>query len=62
MTSPDDVFQIGQPVWVVQRDGSWRPAEYIGEASGDVDVGKAFVIFVDAPNRGFVEVDLLRPR
>jgi hypothetical protein len=62
MTLPDDVFDVGQPVWVVQRDGSERPAEYVGQGPDEFDAGKAFVIFVDAPSRAFVEFDRLRPR
>jgi hypothetical protein len=57
-------FDIGQPVWVIQRDGTLRPAEYIGEASSACryDQGKALVIFVDAPDHDAVDVDRLRPR
>jgi hypothetical protein len=57
-------FHIGQPVWVLQRDGSLRPAEYVGEASSDCpyDQGKALVIFVDAPSHDAVDVGRLRPR
>jgi hypothetical protein len=60
----DRYFHIGQPVWVVQRDGSLRPAEYVGEASSECPngQGKALVIFPDAAGHDAVDIDRLRRR
>ncbi|MBV8430877.1 MAG: hypothetical protein JO244_06935 [Solirubrobacterales bacterium] len=65
MDSRDPHFRTGQPVWVVEPDGSSRAAEYIGEGerrrhrSG---APNALVIFVDASGAEVVEVSRLRPR
>ncbi len=56
-------FRTGQPVWAIEGDGPRRPAEYLGEGERRRERGRqAFVIFVDAPGGGVVDVDLLRPR
>lgn len=57
-------LRTGQPVCVVERDGSRRPAEYVGEATSACPQGrgKALVIYVDAPGHGIVDVDHLRRR
>jgi hypothetical protein len=56
----DRDFATGQPVWVVGRDGSKRPAEYVGKGGSADDLGglpKVFVIYVDAPGGEVVEAD-----
>jgi hypothetical protein len=55
-------LRTGEPVWVLERDGSLRPAEYVGEATSACPEGqgKALVIYVDAPGHGIVDVDHLR--
>ena len=37
MTDRDDSqFHTGQPVWVMEPDGSQRPGEYVGEGQSNV--------------------------
>src|SRR5205807_9881248 len=50
--SGDSLFHTGQPVWVMEPDGSSRPGEYIGEgetAEGLLGPPEALVIYVDRP-------------
>ena len=63
--SADRHFHTGQPVWVVEPDGSERPGEYVGEGqeSGSLPgPPKALIIFIDAPGAEVVEVERLRLR
>jgi hypothetical protein len=58
------VLRTGEPVWVLEQDGSLRPAEYVGEPTSACPEGrgKALVIYVDARGHGIVDVDHLRRR
>jgi hypothetical protein len=63
--SADRHFHTGQPVWVIEPDGSERPGEYLGEGqeSGSLPgPPKALIIFIDAPGFEVVEVERLRLR
>jgi hypothetical protein len=63
--SADRHFHTGQPVWVIEPDGSERPGEYLGEGqeSGSLPgPPKAVIIFIDAPGAEVVEVERLRLR
>jgi hypothetical protein len=61
----DGPFHKGQPVWVVQSDGSQRPAEYVGEAETSAWFGGAprvLVVYPDTHSGEAVEVDRVIPR
>jgi hypothetical protein len=61
----DGPFHKGQPVWVVQSDGSQRPAEYVGEAETSAWFGgapKVLVVYPDAHSGEAVDVDRVIPR
>jgi hypothetical protein len=65
----DDVnqgpFHKGQPVWVIQADGSRRPAEYVGEGELSAWFGGSptvIVVFGDVHEGAAVEVDRVIPR
>lgn len=63
--SADRHFHTGQPVWVIEPDGSERPGEYLGagQESGSLPgPPKALIIFIDAPGVEVVEVKRLRLR
>ena len=56
----DSLFHKGQPVWVIQGDGSHRAAEYVGEGELSAWFGGAptvLVIYPDTRTGGPVEVD-----
>ena len=56
----DGLFHRGQPVWVVQEDGSQRAAEYVGEAETSAWFGgppRVLVVYPDARSGEAVEVD-----
>jgi hypothetical protein len=56
----DTQFHKGQPVWVLESDGSQRAAEYVGQAETSSWFGghqKVFVIFADTQTGVAVEVD-----
>lgn len=56
----DSLFHKGQPVWVVQGDGSQRAAEYVGEGEMSAWFGGAptvIVVYPDTHTGGAVEVD-----
>jgi hypothetical protein len=56
----DSLFSKGQDVWVIQADGSQRPAEYVGQAETSAWFGgapKVLVIYPDAHEGEAVEVD-----
>jgi hypothetical protein len=56
----DSRFHQGQPVWVIESDGSQRPAEYVGEGETSAWFGgppMALVVYVDTRAGGQVEVD-----
>jgi hypothetical protein len=65
----DDVnegpFHQGQPVWVIQGDGSRRPAEYVGEGELSAWFGGSptvIVVFPDTRSGAAVEIDRVIPR
>lgn len=63
--SGDPQFHTGQPVWVIEPDGSWRPGEYVGEGERCAPLPeprRAFVVLIDPTGAEVVEVKRLRPR
>jgi hypothetical protein len=61
----DTEFRKGQPVWVIEDDGSQRAAEYVGEGETSAWFGGSptvYVVFVDTRTGGAVEVDRVIPR
>jgi len=61
----DGSFYEGQPVWVIQGDGSERAAEYVGGAETSAWFGGAptvFVAYPDTKSGEAVEVDRVIPR
>jgi hypothetical protein len=56
----DSLFHKGQPVWVIQGDGSQRAAEYVGEGEMSAWFGgspSVIVVYPDDHSGGMVEVD-----
>jgi hypothetical protein len=56
----DSLFHRGQPVWVIEPDGSQRAAEYVGEAETSAWFGgppRVIVIFPDSQTGEAVEVN-----
>lgn len=56
----DSQFHKGQPVWVIEADGSQRAAEYVGEGELSAWFGgtpTVFVVYADTGEGGAVEVD-----
>jgi hypothetical protein len=56
----DSQFHKGQPVWVIEADGSQRAAEYVGEGELSAWFGgtpTVFVVYADTREGGAVEVD-----
>jgi hypothetical protein len=56
----DSEFHKGQPVWVIEPDGSQRAAEYVGEGELSAWFGGAptvFVVFEDTRDGAQVEID-----
>ena len=61
----DGPFHKGQPVWVVQVDGSRRAAEYVGEGELSAWFGGSptvIVVFPDIHSGAAVEIDRVIPR
>jgi hypothetical protein len=61
----DGPFHKGQPVWVVQSDGSQRAAEFVGEGELSAWFGgapTAIVVYPDTRSGATVEVDRVIPR
>lgn len=61
----DSEFRKGQPVWVIEQDGSRRAAEYVGEAETSAWFGgppKVFVVYLDTRAGGAVEVERVLAR
>jgi hypothetical protein len=61
----DGLFHQGQPVWVMQQDGSARAAEYVGEAELSAWFGGAptvMVVYEDTRDGAAVETDRVIPR
>jgi hypothetical protein len=56
----DTQFHKGQPVWVIEPDGSQRAAEYVGEGETSAWFGgppTVFVVYADTRSGAAVEVD-----
>ena len=56
----DTQFQKGQPIWVIEPDGSQRAAEYVGEGELSAWFGgtpTVFVVYEDTRDGAQVEVD-----
>ena len=61
----DTEFHRGQPVWVIEPDGSQRAAEYVGEGETSAWLGgppKVFVVYTDTRTGAAVEADRVIPR
>jgi hypothetical protein len=62
----DGPFQQGEPIWVMEADGSQRPAEYIGvRETMDRWFGgppAVLVLYTDTRSGGAVEVARVIPR
>ncbi len=61
----DGKFHQGQPVWVIEPDGSERAAEYVGEGELSAWFGgspSVFVVYVDTRDGAAVEIDRVIPR
>jgi hypothetical protein len=61
----DGTFHKGQPVWVVEPDGTRRAAEFVGEAGAATWFGGAtrvIVVYLDTQTGEAVEVDCVYPR
>ncbi len=61
----DGRFHKGQPVWVIEPDGSERAAEYVGEGELSAWFGgspSVFVVYVDTREGAAVEIDRVIPR
>jgi hypothetical protein len=48
----DSLFHKGQPVWVVQSDGTQRAAEYVGEGEMSAWFGGTPTVIVVYPDSG----------
>jgi hypothetical protein len=60
-----DGFHEGQKVWVIVRDGSQRPAIYVGEGENASWFGGpplAYVVFADDRSGAEVQLDMIVPR
>lgn len=56
----DSRFHQGQPVWVIEPDGSQRAAEYVGEEETSAWFGgppRVIVVFADTREGAEVDVD-----
>jgi hypothetical protein len=61
----DGPFHEGQPVWVMQADGSQRPGEYVGVGETSAWFGGPPMVIVVHPetrSAEMVEVDRVLPR
>jgi hypothetical protein len=61
----DGPFYKGEPVWVMEADGSQRAAEYVGVREVSAWFGGApsvFVLYTDTHAGGAVAVDRVIPR
>ena len=61
----DGPFRRGEPVWVVQADGSQRAAEYVGVGETSAWFGgppQVIIVYPDTPSGEAVEVDRVIPR
>ncbi len=61
----DGPFRKGEPIWVIQGDGSQRAAEYVGVAETSAWFGGApqvLVVYPDTHSGEAVQVDRVIPR
>ncbi len=61
----DSQFEKGQPVWVIDPDGSRREADYVGEGETSAWFGgppTVYVVYLDTRSGEAVEVDRVVPR
>jgi hypothetical protein len=61
----DGSFHQGEPVWVMEVDGSQRPAEYVGTRELGTWFGgppTVLVFYTDTRSGGAVEMDRVIPR
>ena len=61
----DGQFHKGQPVWVIEADGSQRAAEFVGEGELSAWFGgsqKVLVVYLDTRSGETVDVDRVIPR
>jgi hypothetical protein len=61
----DGPFHEGQPVWVVQDDGSQRAAEYVGGGETSAWFGGAptvYIVYPDTRSGAAVQIDRVIPR
>ena len=61
----DGGFHRGQPVWVMNEDGSQRAAEYVGEAEQSAWFGgppRVIVVYPETESGEAVEFDRVIPR
>ena len=65
LVEASDGFHEGQKVWVIVRDGSQRPAIYVGEGENASWFGGpplAYVVFADDRSGAEVQLDMIVPR
>jgi hypothetical protein len=58
-------FYKGQPVWVIETDGSQRAADFVGQAETSAWFGgppKVYVVYLDDHSGDAVDVDRVVPR
>ena len=61
----DGLFHEGEPIWVIQADGSQRAAEYVGVGEASAWFGgspQVLVVYPDTRSGEAVEVDRVIPR
>ena len=61
----DSQFHKGQPVWVIEQNGSRRPAVYVGEGETSAWFGgppTVLVVYLQTQTGEAVEVDRVIPR
>lgn len=61
----DGLFHQGEPIWVMQPDGSQRAAEYVGVGETSAWFGgppTVIVVYPDTHSGESVEVDRVLPR
>lgn len=61
----DNQFHKGDPVWVLEPDGSQRAADYVGEAETSAWFGgspQVFVVYLDTRSGESVGAERVIPR
>jgi hypothetical protein len=61
----DGPFRKGEPIWVIEADGSRRAAEFVGDRESGTWFGGAasvFVLYLDTKSTGAVELDRVLAR